>query len=343
MNSVIKLSKPLFVIRKPKPLWWIKLTKFEYWNWMTFYGPILPVWLYLGAKARSITFFTAVNPVCTYGGWLNENKMEVLALLPKKFLPVSHLIAHNTDTYPKVKYPAVVKPNNGQRGRGIEIINSEFELLNYQKNALEDFVIQEYIDSPIELAVLYSRLPNEKNGKISSITGKEFMSVKGDGISTVAELMKQEERFRFQLDRISVINLMNIPNEGENVLIEPIGNHCRGTKFIDQRKLINPDLEHVFDEIMKDVKGFYYGRFDIKVSSLSDLQAGQNIKIMELNGVNGDPAHVFDPNYSIFEAYKDVYWHWNRMAIIAAINIKNGIRPLPVSTVWKTIVNKFNW
>ncbi|SOE22500.1 hypothetical protein SAMN06298216_2929 [Spirosomataceae bacterium TFI 002] len=327
--------------KRVTPLWWIKLTKFEYWNWMAFYGPIIPVWLYLAVKARSITFFTAVNPACSAGGFLNENKMQVLNLLPKEVVPFSKLISKGQTTFPELTFPVVAKPNSGQRGRGIEKLLSLEDLKRYHAGIDEDYVLQEFIESPIELAVFYSRMPNEAKGKISSITSKEFMTVIGDGVSTIEQLMEQNDRYRFQLKSTNLAVRSLILMEGEVRVLEPIGNHCRGTKFVDQRSITTPELEQVFDDLMKNVKGFFYGRFDLKVESLSSLQLGKGIKVMELNGVNGDPGHIFDPNYKLLSAYKDVYWHWNRMAQIAAFNIKNGIKPLPVSTVWSTIVNKF--
>jgi hypothetical protein len=154
----------------------------------------------------------------------------------------------------------------------------------------------------------------------------------------------KDDRFRLQLESLSQrteTQIDRVPHAGERLVLEPIGNHCRGTKFINAQELINEKLNAVFDNIMKDVKDFYYGRFDIKVSSLEDLYEGKGIKIMELNGVNGDPAHIFHPNYSLWQAYKDIYWHWNRMSKIAGINIANGVKPLPVSQVFHTIVRKF--
>lgn len=342
MNRALKLPTRSLNLSFQTPLWWIKLTKFEYWNWMTFYGPIIPVWLYLGLKARSITFFTAVNPACTAGGFLNENKMEVLDLLPPEVVPFSLLIQKEIEQLPDVPFPVIAKPNSGQRGRGIKKIHSERELADYHAASSESYVLQEYIAAPVEFAVFYSRLPHESKGVISSITGKEFMTVRGDGVSTIKQLMQQNERYRFQIPNLTEVVLSTVLVNGERRVLEPIGNHCKGTMFIDNRALLTPQLEQAFDEIMKGVEGFYYGRFDIKVDSLEDFQNGKGIKIMELNGVNGDPGHVFDPNYTLFRAYKDVYWHWNRMAAIAAINIKDGVKPLAVKTVWKTIVKKFS-
>lgn len=327
-----------------KPLWWIKLTKFEYWNWLTFYIPIIPSWLYLGLKSKSLTFFTAVNPATKEGGFLKEDKWEILSLLPKKYLPYTQYVSIHTNTPHIGIFPLVAKPNTGQRGIGIEVIQNRGELEAYHRSAKEDYVLQEFINAPLELAVFYSKLPSSKKGKISSLTIKEFMTVRGDGLSTIKELMLQDARFVQQIERLesqSLKDLSRVPKSGEKVVLEPIGNHCRGTKFIIGNHLISPQMERVFDEILAGVDGFYYGRFDLKAESIESLLNGECIKIMELNGVNGDPAHIFDPSYSLINAYKDVFWHWTRMSKIAKENIQNGAKPVPVKQVWKTIQNKF--
>ena len=106
--------------------------------------------------------------------------------------------------------------------------------------------------------------------------------------------------------------------------LEPIGNHCRGTTFLNGNNLINRELEHVFDQIAGSIEGFYYGRFDVKVSSLDDLYAGKNIKILELNGVSSEPAHIYDPDNTLIKAYRDVLKHMRIIEEIACENHQLG-------------------
>lgn len=93
------------------------------------------------------------------------------------------------------------------------------------------------------------------------------------------------------------------------------------------------------DEILKDFEGFNYGRFDLKVKTIEDLYEGKNIKVLELNGVNADPAHIFDPNYKLLKAYKDVAWHWKRLSDIAQYNYKLGLKYTSFRELWKRIKN----
>ena len=83
-----------------------------------------------------------------------------------------------------------------------------------------------------------------------------------------------------------------MPASGEERLLQPIGNHCLGTKFIDASHLIDPNLVAVFDEIASGIEGFNYGRFDLKVKDLDALKRGEEIMVPELNGVTSEPGHT---------------------------------------------------
>ena len=59
----------------------IKLFKnWEYWPSYMFYIPILPYAFYLGLKARSTTFMSAVNPGIQNSGNGTESKYKTLEL-----------------------------------------------------------------------------------------------------------------------------------------------------------------------------------------------------------------------------------------------------------------------
>lgn len=308
------------------PLFLIKLFKYEYWSWWVFYLPLLPYFLRLAFKERSFKFFSLVNPSIETGGLIGESKIDILNKIPPEFKPktlffkseelisaevVLAYLAKN-----KMNFPIIVKPNVGERGSKVEKINDLLELIAYLNQYKENLIVQEYIDYPIELGVMYYRLPNEKTGRVTSITMKKFLTVQGDGKSSVYTLLKNNVRARFQLDRLKKKMpelLREIPEQDQEVLIEPIGNHCRGTEFINRNDLIKEEIHTVFDKISHAIEGFYYGRFDLKVQHLDDLYTGNNIKIMELNGVSSEPAHIYDANYSLIQAYKDILHHWRIM------------------------------
>jgi ATP-grasp domain len=322
----------------PARLCFVKLFKFEYWPWKYVYMPIIPYYLYLAYKNKSMAFPSHVNIGLPEGGFFNEDKKVMLKDISEKYLPKSCFFYKNKE---KVQFdldffPIVAKPLNAQRGSNVSIIKTAEELESYAKNLTQDFIVQEYVRYEIELAILYSRMPGESQGKVSSVTQKEFLSVTGNGHDSIWQLLETQERAMIIADDIkknTKVDLEEILPIGIKKIVEPIGNHCRGTLFRNAAHLDFKKIALVADEILKDFEGFYYGRFDLKVKSIEDLYAGTNIKILELNGINADAAHIFDPDYKLFTAFKDIIWHWKRISDIA---LKN-------KETWKSTEDKLIW
>ncbi|MEQ9006519.1 MAG: hypothetical protein RLP12_01450, partial [Ekhidna sp.] len=67
-------------------------------------------------------------------------------------------------------------------------------------------------------------------------------------------------------------------------MIEPIGNHCRGTKFLNDNHEINTELNQAFNQLAGQIPDLHFGRFDLKCKSYDDLKELKNFKILELNG-----------------------------------------------------------
>ena len=337
------------------PLWLIKLTNFEYWTWWMFYVPLLPYWLFQAMRTRSLTFFTNADPCIDYGGFFGESKMDILRQIPAEYLPKTIFIEKEMDLKSIVDkliqtdlvYPIICKPDVGERGTQVEKLYSNYDLVEYLGNVQEDFIIQEFITYEIELGVLYYRYPDQATGKVSSITRKEFLSVVGDGKSTVEQLMQQTARARFQLDsmrkRIGDMGMEEVIKAGEKRILEPIGNHCRGTKFLDDNHLINSKIDKVFDKIALPIDGFHFGRFDMKVKSIEDLYEGKNIRIMELNGVSSEPGHIYDPKNTLWAAYRDLAHHWKIIADISIQQQRRGIMPVPVKLLWGVVKGHFRF
>ena len=328
------------------PLWLAKIIYYEYWPVTCFYFPLTLYWLLLSLRARSLTYYTAVNPAIEHSGFWGNSKGDVLKLIPSEFLPLTLYFssADKTETIltamqkAELDFPVICKPDKGERGFRVEKINSVNELENYVNTTKGRFIVQEFITFPIELGILYYRLPDGTKSEITSVTKKEFMSVTGDGVSTVKELMNASLRSRFQLENTAIKlgeQMKHVLKKGETLLIEPIGNHCRGTEFINANDLINEQLLTVFDKLASKMPGFYYGRFDLKVKSLDDLYAGKNIKIMELNGIASEPAHIYGKDMNLLKALQSVLFHSNIIFRIAMQNKKRGIQFTPLFTFIK--------
>lgn len=296
-----------------------------------FYIPNIPFALYHAIKAKNLVFYTAVNPSIDNSGIGTESKYKTLQLLPDKYLPktVFHKATTSvSDTIFKVKkidikYPLIVKPDIGFRGLLVKKINSESSLKEYLEKYPINILIQEFLTEKNECGVFYFRYPNQKTGQITSITLKEFLHVIGDGKQTVKQLILNNNRAKLYFEIIknnSTLSLNTVLKKGEKIKLSDIGNHSKGTQFINGNHLINKKLEATFNKLNKKVDGWFYGRLDLKYNTFEDLEKG-NFKILELNGILAEPTHIYDANKTnYFGALKEMRKHWKQLYKIARIN-----------------------
>lgn len=311
----------------------VRLTQWEYWPFSVLYFPVFFYFGWLALKHRSIFFFSASNPRIDFGGMFGERKSEIFDLIPDQYIPSTKLITKGDEpsalAFGKdLGFPLIAKPDVGERGIWVKKINNEEELLAYTQQCPVNFLMQEMITFPMELGVFYVRYPNEEKGKVTSIVRKDFLSVTGDGQSTIRELLDQNTRALLTANLESEFLKREgdrIPNKGETVVIEPIGNHCRGTKFLNDTPVIDEALNQAFDKLAKQIPEFYFGRFDLKCASYEDLKQLRNFSILELNGAGAEPGHIYQPGYSLIKAYKDIFWHLRVLGDISRQNKKRGV------------------
>jgi len=304
------------------------------------YFPIFFLWMYYALRAKSIFFFNASNPSIKNGGFIMESKKAIYDLIPQQYYPKTILI---TDGVPleivlesinkkQIKYPFIVKPDIGLRGSAVKKINTLEELKAYNDKATFDYLIQDLIPYPKEIGVFYVRYPNQKEGKITGIVAKEFLTVTGDGVSTIEELIKKNPRHEIQLKVLQKeygSQLREVLSKDEQRNLVPYGNHIRGAKFIDGSHWISDQLNATINEICTQISGFYFGRFDMMYSTIEELEKGENFAIVELNGAASEPTHIYDPKHSIFFAWKELARHITYMYEISVLNHKKGVPYLP--------------
>jgi hypothetical protein len=321
-------------------LWLGKIWNYEYWPIWVFYIPIAPYIFYLGLKAKSLTFFTNINPFIKDSGIIRYSKHHMMLSIPSEIKPFEILLTpeKRDGSLHSLKFPLIIKPNMGERGKGVELIQNIHELNVYlERHTVEDLIIQEYVTLPYEAGIFYIRKPSEKSGYISSLTTKEFLTVTGDGQQTVKQLMSKTLRSALQIKNKPSQLLNQVPAKDQIINIETIGNHSRGTRFINSNSQISPKLTQVFDDIAQNIEGFYYGRFDVKYQNFDDLENGKNFKIVELNGINSEPTHIYDQSTGLINAYRDFYTHMKMMYVISEENLKNNHKRTDTLTFWKSI------
>jgi hypothetical protein len=312
-----------------------KLFKWEFWPFWIFYTPVYLLYIWYSIRARSMIFFSATNPSMYMGGFVDYSKYDILMKIPEDVVPKTVLLeVEGAEKEAKAQiaagnfnYPLILKPDMGERGFGVQKIDDEEELEKYFAKFKTKTLLQEFVDLPLEFGVLYYRYPDEERGHISSVVMKEFLNVIGDGKSTLGELFKKSERAQYYehillkqyKDRLNEV----LPEGKKEVLVE-IGNHSRGTMFLNKNDLINDKLIDAFDRISKQVDGYYFGRYDLRVASIEDLYEGK-IMVMELNGANSEPAHIYDPNMPLFRAYRFLFKHWKTIFTIGRQNHKKGV------------------
>ncbi len=313
----------------------IKVRSWEYWPFGILQAPIFPYWLWLSLKSKSLVFFSASNPGILMGGMFGESKFEVLEKVPESLKPKAILIKLPTSVemiLGRMKengmtFPLILKPDLGERGWMVKRISNSRDIENYVAEIKTDFMVQELVDLPLEFGVFYIRYPSEANGRVTSIVGKEMLSVKGDGKRTLQELILDQDRARLQWETLKVIykdKISFVLPLGEKVELVSIGNHCLGTRFLDKNHLISEKLSNSFDVISKQVDGFYFGRFDLRVATLEDLENG-NIKVMELNGCGAEPAHIYQPGFPLGKAFGVLFRHWRDIYRISSEHHQRGI------------------
>jgi hypothetical protein len=312
-----------------------------------FYVPNLPYAFYLAIRAKSLVFFSAVNPAIKNSGNGSESKFSTIELIPEEFKPISLFVKAKSTIENSLKklqehqltFPLIVKPDIGFRGLLVNRVHTENELISYLEKYNDiNLIIQEFIDYDKECGIFYYRLPNEKIGKITSITLKKYLTVIGDGVSTLKELIENNERAKLYIPLLTELHQKDfnlILNANEERILNIIGNHSKGTQFINGNHLITKELEESINSIVKRIPNFYYGRLDIKYTSFKDLLALKNVKILEINGIIAEPTHIYDPtNASYFSALKEIRKHWKLIYKIATINHhKNHIKYSSISEV----------
>ncbi|MBL6449715.1 hypothetical protein JMN32_25620 [Fulvivirga sp. 29W222] len=322
----------------------IRVRSWEYWPFEIVYLPIFGYWAWLSIKARSMLFFTASNPGIENGGLLGESKYKILTKIPSALVPKTFYFRPKASIYKIVEkmkdnglsFPIICKPDIGERGWRVEKITDTNSLKTYSNSSPTGFIVQEYIDLPVEAGVFYYKHPQERHGKVSSVVLKEMLQVTGNGRDALKALILNNDRAKLQWDSLKIKfkdELNTILNPGEVKELISIGNHCKGTKFLNGNHIICDELENAYDSISNQIDGFFYGRFDLRAASLEDIKAGK-VKIMELNGAGAEPSHIYHPGFSLREGYRVLFHHWKVLYQISTANHKLGVPYLSVKQGW---------
>jgi len=104
---------------------------------------------------------------------------------------------------------------------------------------------------------------------------------------------------------------------------------------LDGNHLINSELLNFFDALSYQIPHFHYGRFDLKAPSEEDFMNASGIKFLEVNGVNAEPAQIYDPNARFWKGVRTLLWHWKIIYTISLENKKKGVKPVSFKVAWR--------
>jgi hypothetical protein len=326
--------------------------RWEFWPAWLFYMPVGVYYAWLAIRHRSLNVPTSANPGIATGGFIGESKLEILEQLRRtspQFTADAFLVEGQTTSdrllclhrlclEHEIRLPFILKPNIGQRGNGVRVIRSMRSALEYLETVKAPVIVQRYVAGPCEAGVFYYRFPDELRGHIFAITKKIFPIIRGDGIHTVEELIRADDRAaliaptylrRFASRRDEILAL------GEILRLVETGNHAQGCIFRDGIHLRTEALERVIDKISHKMTGFFVGRYDVRYENEEDFKAGRNFQIVELNGATSEATSIYDARNSLFSAYRTLFQQWRLVFAIGAANKATGHAPSSVETLWR--------
>ena len=353
----VKVVIPLFSRRGRRLLLgkWIRSTRWEFWPLWKFYPPVVLYVLWLGLKHRHPAWFTATNPAMPLSGLALESKHRILQALQTSGGAVAPFALLSKELDPEDKfrrfkelqlgeefdYPVILKPDLGERGVGVAILKSDRDTKAYFQKSRDDIIVQQFIQG-LEYGIFYYRFPEDETGNIYSITDKRFIAVSGDGEKTVEQLILDDPRavamapffMRKHADKLFEV----LPPQTSLTLAE-IGTHSRGCLFLDGTHLATPELTAAIDRISQAYPGFYFGRYDVRVPTVQHLQRGEDIRIIELNGITSEATSIYDPKNRLFAAYRILFRQWDIASEIARQNRINGVKPATLRRVIRQCID----
>jgi hypothetical protein len=315
--------------------WLTKLVYWEYWPTWLVYAPVVPYYIWLAITARKPFFYFNANTCFVNGGNGIDSKMDMYKVLPKDSYPDTILVHPSDDIktmtfklhQANMHWPLYAKPDIGGKGKGVQLTHNIEEAALLIKKYNCKYLLQKPITWQQEVGIFYTRMPWQNKGSITGIVQKQQLQVLGNGNSTLLELIMQNPRAILQLKYLQQkfqSQLTQVPAIGTVVVLSDIGNHARGSKFVDVTHWLNNELANTIDTLSKQIDGFYYGRYDIKYNNWEQLCAGNNYSIIELNGASSEPTHIYDSNMPITKAWQIIASHWKAMYSISHYHLQHG-------------------
>jgi len=274
----------------------------------------------------SIRTLAKANYALDHGEIGLGSKLESQLAFDQRFFLPSVLVPEGLDLDDKKQlifefidkhdYPVILKSNVGCVGKGIAKVSSPNDVDKHTPRLLGDYILQKFTSFPFECGVFYTRLSGQS--RVTGINKKHFPTVTGNGRDDILSLAKNHPRYTQHWDSfLQELDTSEILKEGQEKRISFIGSHTLGCKFTDDTEsLLTPDLEAAIFELFESQAGFNFGRVDVKCLDEESFKRGEFV-VIEVNGVASLPTHMFDPDYTVWQAYGIFLEHAKILARIA--------------------------
>lgn len=208
----------------------------------------------------------------------------------------------------RLGYPVVVKPNNGNQGKGVSVnLKNEQEVaaaFGIAKQFGEEVIIEKFIQGKHYRVLVV-------NGKVVACTERIAPHVMGDGKKTIKELLEIEnqnplrgEGHEKPLTKIKVDPVMEmlllknnmdinyVPAVNEQVLIRENDNLSTGGSAIDVTDEIHPENEEIAVNAAAII-GLDIAGIDITTKNINNSMREDNGAVIEVNAAPGIRMHYF--------------------------------------------------
>lgn len=198
-----------------------------------------------------------------------------------------NMLPHKKDLLVQLKknkhFPAIVKPEVGNKGLGIKIVNTAAELQKYAKElyaANRNFMVQRLMFGT-EYRVLII------NHKVYVVHAKEFPHVTGDGKSTIKQLLREVDKTKVDQNFLAsylkdhTLRLTSVAKKDEKV---PYNITRKGSHSYYESADIPKSLQKWADQLCTDVSSPVIG---VDVFIPDDFSKFKDYRIIEINASPG--------------------------------------------------------
>lgn len=327
------------------------IKKYEFWHPRIFEAPY---YAFLGVqcllKGMGVRSLAKANYCLDHGEIGIGSKLETqLAFDQGFFLPTIRLETNlsNDEKERKLRafiadhqYPIILKSDVGCVGKGVCKISSDQELAAKIPLLLGDYIVQKFTPLKEEYGIFYVR--HKGQPQITGINKKHFPSITGNGKDNILTLAKQHPRHTHHWDTfLQYFDTQQIPGEGEHLQLSFIGSHTMGCMFTDDTYLMTPAIEQTIFSLFESQPGFNFGRLDVKTANEASFKKGDFV-VIEVNGIASLPTHMFDPKYSVWQAYDIFFSHARLLAKIAQEHKHKPMNFLPIHEIIGRVKNNQN-